>query len=130
MEAERPIPSPSGLEDPQALRGALGLHAQNAAAESCPLEPPPLRWWKGAERTPRENAGVILVVVLATFSLIAGLGFFLRHGASAWPVIVSLWGAWLVAVVLLQRWELRKRKEQRDRRVQWEREQAMLQAAP
>lgn len=91
--------------------------------------PPPLRWWRGAERTPWENAGVLLAVVLDTFSFIAGLAFFLHYGASAWPVIFPLWGAWLVAAVLLQRWELRKRKEQRDRRVQWEREQAVLHAA-
>ena len=130
METERPIPSPSGIEDPQAPRGALGTTRAERRCRELPLEPPPTRWWKAVEMTPREKAACFLVVVLATFSLVTGLGFFLHHGISVWYVFVPLWVAWLAAAVLLQLWELRRRKEQRDRRVQWERERAMLQAAP
>lgn len=86
--------------------------------------PPPLPWWKAHERTPREEAWVGLGALAVIAMFIAGLGVFLHHGASAWPVLVLLWGTSMALFGLLQRWELRKRKEQRDR------EQAMLQAAP
>jgi hypothetical protein len=80
--------------------------------------------------TPREKSARFLVVVLATISLLTGLTFFRHHGISVWYVFVPLWAAWLTAMVLLHLRELRNRKEQRDRRAQWEREQAVLHAAP
>lgn len=86
-------------------------------------EPLHLPWWKTVERTHKQQVWEFLAVLVHMSMFVVGLALLADFGSAAAPVVVALWGAWLVIFLVFARIELRRRNEHRLRREEWLRNQ-------